>query len=544
MLFVLLTLCLGLQVVTAQGTPVPISVGENQTGQLTEIQPTVTYAVGITQPQSVNIAVFGITPGFAPTFRVLDPFGITLEAPSALGTATAVQASPVFGGPGLYTIEISSANGGFGQYLITLQPGTPVLPPTPLAFGQSVSATLSPQAGRQAYSFSAVQTDSLILSIDSDAPVGGPVITVRDADTGEALAVSSARFGGARFRIPRGLENYLIEVTDGDALTPVPYRVCVGSETGQPACPTVAGQQVGVLPTLTLIAPQPVVVTATPLPTQALPPLPSTGPCVVASATGGAVNVRSGPSTSFNVISQLIGASMGQVIGRLPDGSWYQITVNGLIGWISGSVVRTGGVCNSVPVVLPPTAIPTIAGVPTATSTTNSLVTATPTATATVTTMAATATPTATATVTTMPTAVATLNFSLSPNYGSSTLASGFVPDPFTVGVTSGGSVNVAYLGGGCTGFATSAPDFSINYTSGAFPTLRFYFIGNGDSTLIINAPSGSYFCNDDSFGTLNPTIDFSAPSSGRYDIWVGSYAEGAFVSGTLYVTENTGNHP
>ncbi|HML25047.1 MAG TPA: hypothetical protein PKD09_25565 [Aggregatilinea sp.] len=102
----------------------------------------------------------------------------------------------------------------------------------------------------------------------------------------------------------------------------------------------------------------------------------------------------------------------------------------------------------------------------------------------------------------------------------------------------------MSYLGGGCSGFTTSAPTFSFNYTAGAFPTLRFYFIGSGDTTMVINAPSGSFYCVDDSFGTLNPTIDFNSPSSGRYDIWVGSYAMGTTASGTLYATENTGNHP
>ena len=538
--FVLLILNVGLQIVSAQGAPIPIAVGENQTGQLTELQPTVTYAVGITQPQSINVAVFAITPGFAPTFRVLDPFGVVLDAPSTLGTATAVQASPVFGGPGVYTIEVASGNGAFGQFLITLQPGEPVLPPTPLTLGQPVTGTLSPQAGRQAYSFAAAQTDVLIISVDSDAPTGGPVVMLRDAVTGETLGVSSARLGGVRFRIPRGVENYLIEITDGDAQTPVPYRVCVGSETGQPSCPLAAGQQVGVIPTLTTI-PQQVVVTATPFPTQALAPLPSTGPCIVASSSGGVVNVRSGPSTDFNVVSQLVGLGTGQVIGRLPDGSWYQITVNGLIGWISGSVVRTGGVCSSVPIVFPPTAVPTTTGIPSPTAT--NIATVTPTATET---LAATATATATATPTNTatPAIVATLNFSLPANYGSTSLTSGFVPDPFTTAITSGGNVDVSYLGGGCTGFATSAPDFSVNYTAGAFPLLRFYFVGSSDTTMIINSPSGSYTCVDDSFNTLNPTIDFNSPSPGRYDIWIGSFATGGGGGGTLFVTENSGNHP
>jgi len=110
--------------------------------------------------------------------------------------------------------------------------------------------------------------------------------------------------------------------------------------------------------------------------------------------------------------------------------------------------------------------------------------------------------------------------------------------------MTSGGPVDVTYIGGGCLGFATSAPDYSVNYTAGAFPTLRFYFIGSGDTTLVINSPSGSYFCSDDSFGTDDPTVDFNSPASGRYDIWVASYSAGTGVSGTLYVTENTGNHP
>jgi hypothetical protein len=136
------------------------------------------------------------------------------------------------------------------------------------------------------------------------------------------------------------------------------------------------------------------------------------------------------------------------------------------------------------------------------------------------------------------------LNFSLPPVFGSTALTSGFVPDPFSVGLTAGGPVSVSYLGGGCSGFTTSAPSFSVNYTSGAFPTLRFYFIGSGDTTLIINSPSGSFFCVDDSFGTLNPTLDFNSPASGRYDVWVATFAQGASIGGTLFVTENTANHP
>ncbi|MDQ3493684.1 MAG: hypothetical protein M3452_10575 [Chloroflexota bacterium] len=103
----------------------------------------------------------------------------------------------------------------------------------------------------------------------------------------------------------------------------------------------------------------------------------------------------------------------------------------------------------------------------------------------------------------------------------------------------------MSYLGSGCSGYATSAPIFSVNYTSGSLSLLRFYFIGSrGDSTMIINNPGGSYVCVDDSFGTLNPTIDFNTPSSGRYDVWIGSFAPGGTVPGTQYTTESSANHP
>jgi hypothetical protein len=137
------------------------------------------------------------------------------------------------------------------------------------------------------------------------------------------------------------------------------------------------------------------------------------------------------------------------------------------------------------------------------------------------------------------------LDYTANPNYGSTNLSAGFSPDPFSVGMTSGGDVNVSYLGSSCSGFATTSPDLRINLGGGGASLLRIYFVGsNGDTTMIVNDPYGNFYCVDDSFGTVNPTIDFNNPAGGTYDIWIGSYASGTFVSGTLYVTANSGNHP
>jgi hypothetical protein len=137
------------------------------------------------------------------------------------------------------------------------------------------------------------------------------------------------------------------------------------------------------------------------------------------------------------------------------------------------------------------------------------------------------------------------LDYTKDPNYGAASLAAAFVPDPYSVGMTAGGPVDVSYLGGSCVGFASAAPDFRIHYGVGGSSLLRLYFVaGSGDTTLIVNDPFGNFYCVDDSFGTVNPTIDFNNPAGGTYDFWVGSFASGTTVSGTFYATENNGNHP
>lgn len=125
-------------------------------------------------------------------------------------------------------------------------------------------------------------------------------------------------------------------------------------------------------------------------------------------------------------------------------------------------------------------------------------------------------------------------------NFGSASLSRGFMPDPYTVEVTSGGSLSVTAmdLGPGCVGYATADPDFILDYASAA-ATLRFFVEveGDGDTALVINAPDGSWHCNDDSMG-LDPMVAFDEPLTGRYDVWVASYARDDNIRGTLSITE------
>lgn len=96
----------------------------------------------------------------------------------------------------------------------------------------------------------------------------------------------------------------------------------------------------------------------------------------------------------------------------------------------------------------------------------------------------------------------------------------------------------MSYLGGGCVGFATGAPDLELAYGGGG-SYLRIYFEpdNSGDTALVINDPNGDWVCNDD-FDGLNPGIEFFNPDGGVYDIWVASFDSGDFVEGTIGMTE------
>lgn len=132
----------------------------------------------------------------------------------------------------------------------------------------------------------------------------------------------------------------------------------------------------------------------------------------------------------------------------------------------------------------------------------------------------------------------AVLDFSLPSNYGSVSLDAGFIPDPYNVPLQAGGDVDAFdAVGQDCRGFVTTAPDFNLTYQAGGLD-LYLSASSNGDTTLVVNAPDGSWWCDDDSAGNLNPGIRFDAPQSGRYDIWVGTYGEVEPEDAVLHISE------
>ncbi len=129
-------------------------------------------------------------------------------------------------------------------------------------------------------------------------------------------------------------------------------------------------------------------------------------------------------------------------------------------------------------------------------------------------------------------------DFTEPPSFGSVTLQAGFSPDPHSRTLTAGGSIRAETRFSSCRGSIAYAPDYSVYYTAGSLP-LIFSVDSDRDTTLVINGPDTNWYCDDDGASTgLNPMVRFNNPRSGRYDVWVGTYSEGAGVPATLFVSE------
>ncbi|MEP7293608.1 MAG: hypothetical protein ABI835_17610, partial [Chloroflexota bacterium] len=205
-----------------------------------------------------------------------------------------------------------------------------------------------------------------------------------------------------------------------------------------------------------------------------------------------------------------------------------------VIGWVSASVVTLGGNCTGVSSVALPTSPPQ-SNPPTSapTNAPGSPPTSAPTE---------------------APPDAPRLNPSADPGYlfyleGQRTILSA------SMGVAAAPwDVDASYLGGGCAGFVSHQPTLNIILTDPLPGLLRFYFVHNDatDPVMIIEDPDGNFHCGDDSYGTVNPTIDLngpsggfprtSPPSAGRYIIWIGTH--NGLTSGSLWVTNDEDYHP
>ena len=523
---------IGVIAVGAQAVTTPITLGENKTGSLADANSAALYSIEVGAPQSVIVLVLAVTPGFAPTFRVLDPGGVVVLDTANPGTQNIAQSAPNLSSSGTYTIEVRSANNSAGQFLISVQPGAPLTPGQALTPGTALNGSVDGQTTRQAYSFSGSASDVLLLTVRVDDREAGATIALRDADSDETLGLNSSALIGVNYRFPASARNYLLEVTHSGASGAQAFSVCLATESGSTTCPAgTAGT------TVVEATAAPTLIAGVPSQTATFAPvaIDPNGSCQVTPLRFQPINVRSGPGTNFIVVGQILPNSTALVIDRLADSSWYQVNV-GALGWVSAAVVHLGGNCSSIPVSAAPTAIPPTNATPVS---------------------AATHAPDnpPTEAPADAPPDTPKLDPHADPEYvvnlsGQGTIASIF----YYIIPSAGGDVDASYLGGGCAGLVSAQPTLYINLTDPLPGLLRFYFLQSNttDPVMIVQDPDGHFHCGDDSYGTVNPTIDLngpsggfprtSPPSAGRYYIWIGSHS--IPTSGTLHVTNSEDYHP
>lgn len=125
----------------------------------------------------------------------------------------------------------------------------------------------------------------------------------------------------------------------------------------------------------------------------------------------------------------------------------------------------------------------------------------------------------------------------------SGTVSLGAAITPHMLEASGGGVIDAAPLGEACTGFVPAPPDYRVQWTgTGTF--LRFYFVAFGDTTLVVSSPDGTWHCNDDSYASVNPTVDMTNATAGTYNVWIGTFSRGMSVRGTLYITEDQARNP
>jgi len=123
------------------------------------------------------------------------------------------------------------------------------------------------------------------------------------------------------------------------------------------------------------------------------------------------------------------------------------------------------------------------------------------------------------------------------PTYETVRLNTGFTPDPFYVRLQSGGSIDAQSINSSCRGFIADAPDVRLHFEAGQLPLL-ISALSESDTTLVINAPDGRWYCDDDSGEGLNPSVRFDPAVSGRYEIWVGTFGDRSLEATRLSISE------
>ena len=330
LIFTLLTL--SISPILAQ-TNTPIMIGENKLGEVTDTNPGPTFQYNAATAETVLVQALAVSNGFAPQV-IISLNNVPVHTIANPDGAAVAEDNVELTSPGLYIFQVQTANGAPGQFVLSLQEGQEDLPPPlPLIANQSTRVDVNADTPKARYAFNASPTANLILEIAKTTNIGGAMVSVEDAQSGDLLAMFGSSLDGD-LMIPPGTTNFIIMVEySGENLV---EDATLLLRTGE-------------------AAPSPQVTpTIAPPPTQAPPPTPAnTGnqPCTISPEGNDLVNVRQTTSLQAPIIAKLQPNSQTPVIGIVQGGSWYQVNLG---GFVAAFVVDLSGNCGGLPIVIPP----------------------------------------------------------------------------------------------------------------------------------------------------------------------------------------------
>lgn len=124
------------------------------------------------------------------------------------------------------------------------------------------------------------------------------------------------------------------------------------------------------------------------------------------------------------------------------------------------------------------------------------------------------------------------------PTYGQIDLAQNFQPDPYRRDVVAGGPFSLTACGFSDIGWVAADPDFDLYYTTTGGYDLTIAVESTVDTILLVNGPDGTWYYDDDNGIGAGAKVTISNPTSGLYDIWIGTYDINSNTNGVLVITE------
>jgi hypothetical protein len=308
-------------ITTAQDST-PIQYGQIVIGNIPADGGQTVYTFSGTANDLVTIRALGTVPNMNLNVALLStaqqPLLISHEEPLA---ALSIATTLVYRLPetGNYSIIVS---GLAGDFLLTLE-ARPAVLATTLNLDTPVQLALPFTDGQpQAFIFNTDPLTSTTLQIDAEPFDLDALVEIRDG-SGQLVTLLQGNIDNACINMGPGDEIREIIVASASANTGT-LSITLSNRTctlGEPATPAIV---------------------------PIIQPMPIEGVCAATSV--GFVNIRSGPSTLYNIISFLSPRQPIQVVGISETGTWFVVQNAFVQGWVAASVVGITGPCDGLAV--------------------------------------------------------------------------------------------------------------------------------------------------------------------------------------------------